>query len=215
MITKEQLKQFAPNVRLQNGDPYELLCNALNTTFESHDVSTARRVRYFMAHAYVESAGFTKFAENLFYSTPEQLVKVWPSRFTMDSNDHSKAYAPQYIKNPEKLANLVYANRNGNGAVSSGDGHLFRGRGIFGLTFLNNYAAYSKATYGDDRVVQDPDLVLAFKDGVESAGWFWTSHKLNACADSDLFTQSTKIINGSEATVPERIPVLNKANAIF
>lgn len=215
MITADQLKRFAPNVRKPDGNQYNDLAAAINATMLTHDISTARRIRYFMAHAFHESAGFTKFVENLYYSTPEQLVRVWPKRFTLDPDNKALAYANAYIKNPVILANLVYANRNGNGDTESGDGHLFRGRGIFGLTFRANYEAYSKKTYGDDRAVNNPDMIAAYKDGVESAGWFWTEHKLNECADADAFTKSTVIINGSDISVPERILVLNKGNSIF
>jgi putative chitinase len=125
------------------------------------------------------------------------------------------AYAPDYIKNPQKLGNLVYANRNGNGDVASGDGYLFRGRGAFHLTGRVNYTNYSKAVYGDLHIVSNPDLVLSMADAFMSAGWFWNNNGFNALADSDSFTEVTRIINGSTKTVPERIPVLNKANAIL
>jgi putative chitinase len=214
MITIEQLKQFAPPVG-KNDIRYTELVAAINETMGRHDISTAQRIRFFMTHAFHESAGFTKFAENLYYSTPEQLVRVWPKRFTLDPDDHAKIYAATCIKSPEKLANVVYANRIGNGGPDSGDGNLFRGRGIFGLTFRANYAAYSEDTYKDDRIVLNPALVSEYKDGVESAGWFWTKNKLNTCADTDAFERSTVIIQGSASSVPERRHVLGRASSIF
>jgi len=134
----------------------------------------------------------------------------------MDENAPGMEYAPDFVNAPEKLANLVYAAREGNGDVASGDGFAYRGRGGFNLTFHNNYAAASKYLYNDPSTyLNNPDLVAAPKDAMLSAGWFWQSNNLNALADTDSFTQVTKIINGSTVTVPQRMPLLNQANAIF
>lgn len=212
MITVEQLKKFAPNIRALSPSPYEDLCAALNETMQKHGINTPRRIRYFMAQCHVESQGFRKWEEDMYYKTADRLVVVFSPRLTMTPGP---GYAPDYLLNAEKLGNYVYAKRFGNGDPASGDGFRFRARGIIGLTFRDNYAAYSKATYGDDRVVKTPDLVAQYKDGVESAGWFWTTRKLNGFSDTDSFTAQTKAINGSERSVPERLPLLKLANSIF
>lgn len=210
MITVSQLKQFATQVK---ADQYDSMVIAINAAMEKYDITTARRIRYFMTQSSFESQGLTRMVENLNYKTPQRLVDVWPPRFTLDHTNLRKAYAPDYINNPEKLGEYVYGGRNGND--TPGDGFLFRGRGPFGLTGRGNYAKCSAAVYGDDRLVANPDLVSAYADGFLSAGWFWDLHGFNAMADSDSFTQVTKIINGSEVTVPDRLVVLNKANLIF
>lgn len=215
MITKQQLMSFAPNTAAVSDDPYQDLVDAINATLDKFNIDTPRRIRYFMAQSFFETQGFTRFVENLNYTTPERLVAVWPARFTMSAGDASRAFAPDYAGNPEKLANLVYANRNGNGDAASGDGWSFRGRGGFHLTFRGNYVRCSQDTYGDDRLVQNPDLVMAFPAAMASAGWFWNLHGFNDLADSDSLTKVTEIINGSAATVPERKVVLDKANLIF
>lgn len=207
-ITVDQLKKFAPKIFVIGATPYEDLVAALNTTMAKHKINTPRRIRYFMAQCYVESQGFRKFEEDLYYTTPERIVTVFSPRLSM-------ATAPDYVRNAEKLANFVYAKRFGNGDVASGDGYRFRARGIIGLTFNANYAAYSADTYGDNRCVKNPELVAQYKDGVESAGWYWTSKNLNALSDSDSFTLQTKAINGSDRSVPERLPILKLANSIF
>lgn len=191
------------------------IADAINATMAKYQIDQQpRRVRYFIAQSFFETQSYTKWVEDLYYSTPERIVNVWPTRFTMRQGG-SLAYAPDYIKNPAKLANFVYANRNGNGDVTSGDGYLFRGRGAFHLTGKVNYTNYSKSVYSDLRIVANPDLVMAFPDAFMSAGWFWNNNGFNGLADSDSFTQVTRIINGSDKTVPQRIPVLNKVNAIF
>lgn len=202
---------------------------AINETLLRYKINTPRRVRYFLAQSLFETTSYTKWVENLVYTTPQRIAEVWDTRFTMDRTKvgtyvinkktgkpypYPLAYAPEYANNPTKLANNVYAGRNGNGNEASGDGFKFRGRGAFHLTFLSNYMAYSMAVYGDTRIVQNPDLVALPTDAFVSAGWFWDKNGFNALADSDSFTKMTTVLNGSDATVPQRLPMLNKLNAI-
>lgn len=212
-ISNTQLAKFAP--ALDQATVNALVASINDTTARFGIDQSARRVRYFVAQSFFETQSYTKWSENLVYTTPERLVAVWPSRFTMDKSRTQFAYAPDYVNNAQKLANLTYANRNGNGDAASGDGWKYRGRGGFHLTFLGNYQKYSLDTYKDNRIVLNPDLVAQPQDAFMSAGWFWNSNGLSALADTDSFTQATKVINGSTDTVPQRLPVLTKANSVF
>jgi|ERR1700737_247141 len=207
----EELKKFAPDIK---GD-YTELATAITDTLTKFDINTPRRIRYFLTQAYVETAGFTKFVEDLYYSSASRIVEVWPSRFTLDKTSTSKALAYDYVKDSKKLGCFVYANRNGNGNIASEEGWIYRGMGGFGLTGKSNYAKCSEAVYGDNRLVTSPELVQAYEAGLLSAGWFWSSRELNELADKDEFSKVTEIINGSTATVPARLKVLNIANTIF
>jgi Chitinase class I len=51
----------------------------------------------------------------------------------------SDTEATTYVENERKIANLVYANRYGNGDTASGDGFAYRGGGFIQLTFKSNY----------------------------------------------------------------------------
>lgn len=201
-----------------------LLADNLNSVMARFSVDQApRRVRYFVAQTACETAYFSKWTEDLLYTTPARLAAVWPYRFTCDANacTANLFYAPDYINNPQKLANLVYANRNGNGNAASNDGWSFRGRGAFNLTFLNNYAAASKFLFQDPSVfLNNPDTVAEIPNGVLASGWFWTINGLNAQADQDAFTRTTQIINGAQGQtltnlVNERLVTLNLVNKIF
>lgn len=209
-VTASQIAQLTP--RAIGPDA---LADAINATAQYYGISdTQLRMRYFVAQSCFETQNYSFWAENLFYTTPDRLCAVWPSRFSMTQGS-ALAYAPDYTANSAKLANLVYANRYGNGDASSGDGFAFRGRGAFHLTFRSNYEAYSKARYGDDRIVQNPNLVAQPTDAFMSAGWFWSTNNLSAIADSDQYTKVTQVINGSTATVPQRLIALNQVNEIF
>lgn len=220
-ITTAQLSSFCPELpqaTVQN------LVNSVNAAMVRFNIDQSpRRVRYFMAQTCFETSKYTSFSENLMYTTAQRLVAVWPTRFTMQAPIQPSvsyvgtglAYAPDYINNPEALANLVYADRMGNGNVQSGDGWLFHGRGAIQLTGRAAYEAYDKAVYGDGHIVANPYLVSNTTDAMLSAAWFWSSNGLNAQADADAFTRATQIINGSTVTVAQRLPVLNLANSIF
>jgi putative chitinase len=209
-ITAAQIAQLTPNAVGPDA-----LANAINATAQYYGMANGQlRMRYFIAQSCFETQNFSFWSENLYYTTPDRLCVVWPSRFSMDGSNGT-ACASNYTCNPSALANLVYANRYGNGDASSGDGFAFRGRGAFHLTFRSNYAAYSQARYGDDRIVQNPDLVAQPADAFMSAGWFWANNGLSALADADQYTKATQVINGSTATVPQRLVTLNQVNKIF
>lgn len=210
MITEAQIKTLCPSPKID----IPKLVAALNAACEKYEINTARRRRYFVAQTMFETLSYLKFAEDMYYVTPEQLCKVWSTRFSM-IQEPKKAFAPDYVRNDKKLGNFIYAGRNGNGNQDSGDGYNFRGGGPIHLTGRANYAAASMAIYGDDRFITNPDLVREYGDGFLSAGWYWSVNGLNELADQDSFTKVTKIINGSEQTVKERLPVLNKVNLVI
>jgi len=211
LVSSAQLQLLNPHLR--NGIDLAQAINQVAAKF--HIDQDPRRLRYFVAQSLFETTSYTQWSENLVYTTPERLVTVWPDRFTLDKTRTQYAYAPDYINNAQKLANLVYAGRNGNGDAASGDGWKFRGRGAFHLTGRANYQEYDDEIYGDGHIVANPDLIMQPLDAFTSAGFFWNKHQMNSLADSDAFTQVTKIINGSTDTVPQRLVMLNKVNAVL
>jgi len=162
----------------------------LQAAMALHDISTQRRQAAFIAQAMLESARFTRLEENLFYTTPARIAAVWPSRFK--SADEAAAYA----RNPQKLANRVYAGRNGNGDEASGDGWLFRGRGLFQLTGRANYIRASAGTGQGSVYVLRPELVAEPSDACLTAAWYWRSNGCNDMADAGNFDATTRAING-------------------
>jgi putative chitinase len=143
-----------------------------------------------------ESANFTALKENLNYSA-EGLTKVWPKRFT------SLDAAQPYHRNPEKIANKVYADRMGNGDEASGEGFMYRGRGLIQLTGKTNYQLAGDSL--DVDFIAEPDLVSTPKYAALTAGWFWDKNNLNELADAQNWTGLTKKINGGTHGLDDRI----------
>jgi putative chitinase len=164
---------------------FELPLDAAMTAFT---INTPKRAAAFLAQAAHESIGFTRLQENLSYSTPERLMEVFKGRFT------GLADAAQYLRQPEKLANRVYANRLGNGDTASGDGWKYRGRGLFQLTGRANYMAAGDGLGTDYKA--NPDLVAEPPDAAFTAAWYWAVGNLNAMADVGQIDVITRRING-------------------
>jgi len=151
-------------------------------------INTPARIAGFLAQCRVESADFTRLEENLFYTTPERIRQVFPSRVA------SMADAARLVRNPKALANCVYAGKIGNGNEASGDGFRFRGRGIKQLTGRANYA---DAAEGLGRpYLEQPDLVAQPEDACLTAAWFFASAKGNLLADSAQWDAITRAVNG-------------------
>jgi putative chitinase len=113
--------------------------------------------------------------------------------------------ANAYQRQPEKIANRVYASRMGNGPEGSGDGYKFRGRGYIQLTGKENYTRFNSTVPED--IIGNPDLV-ATKYPLASAAFFFNSNKLWAIcdkgADSATVTAVTKRVNGGTIGLADR-----------
>lgn len=160
------------------------------------DIVTVERVAGFMSQCAHESGNFKVLSENLNYSA-EQLNKVFSKYFVKAGRD-----ANLYARQPEKIANVVYASRMGNGDTASGEGWKFRGRGLIQLTGKENYSNFAKnRNMSLDEVVS----YLQTKEGaLESACWFWNSRNINKSADSRDIVTMTRLINGGENGLDDR-----------
>lgn len=151
-------------------------------------IHTPARIAAFLGQCSMESAGFTRLEENLFYTTPERIRAVFPSRVK------SLADAAQLTRNPQALANRVYAGRLGNGDEASGDGWRYRGRGLVQLTGRDNYVAAADALAL--QLVTNPEQVAEPAAACMTAAWFWHARKLNILADSAQWDAITRAVNG-------------------
>lgn len=160
--------------------------DALNQVCEKYEINTALRIAGFLSQCGHESGGFRYTVENFNYSAA-RLLMVFPHYFNADS-------AKNYEYKPEKIANRVYANRMGNEDEASGDGWQYRGRGLIQLTGKDSYAAFSMAA--DNNSLVEPDLLEQPELAAMSAGWYWSTRKINSLADAQDVLGMTKRVNG-------------------
>lgn len=202
MITELQLKQIAPKCK----DSKELVV-ALNTLLPKYNITTPLRICHFLAQYACETQGFTKFVENTNYTTPERLLAIFPKYFK------SKIIAASYAGKPQAIANMVYADRFGNGSEQSGDGFKYRGRGLCHLTFKANYYQFTLET--GIEAIRHPELLEEIHYAVLAGCWYWNKRKINTLADANDSVAVTKAINGGTNGLAERQKLLSICQFVF
>ena len=193
MITLDILQQLCPNTKKS---VLELYAVPLHEVAEYYDMYVnMNRAAAFVAQTAHESGGFNFVKENLNYGA-KGLATTFKKYFPTEAD------AKPYERQPEKIANRVYANRMGNGNEASGDGYRFCGRGLIQLTGRNNYTKFA-ADLGIS--IEDTVAYLETPAGaVSSAGWFWDNNNLNQYCDSNDFVTLTKRINGGTIGLEDR-----------
>lgn len=183
----------------------------ISASMAAFGITTALRQAHFLAQVGHESAGFTRTEEGLNYSE-NALTAMFGKRITAaQANAYGRNTA--HPANQKMIANIIYANRNGNGDVASGDGYRYRGRGLIQITGRANYAALAGQLSAD--VVANPDLLKEpMQAGMSAAAW-WKNHGLNELADTDDVTRITRVINGGTNGLDDRITRLLKAKGIL
>jgi putative chitinase len=176
------------------------------------EINTPERIAGFLAQTSHESGGYTLLTENLNYKAAT-LAACWPNRFAVLGPNKkpvkdAKGFniptkvAESIAFKPELIANLCYSSRMGNGPAESGEGGLYRGRGLKQLTGKDNYARCGR-DLGID-LVGNPDLLLEPVYAARSAGWFWRTNSLSVFADKGDLEGMTKKINGGLIGYPAR-----------
>ncbi len=195
------------------------IASELNTNLTTYGLDSVLRRAHFFAQVRQEGgAGLEAKVESLNYS-PEGLKNT----FKYYRENPGKATTDAYEKDPrthkitrgadqETIANNVYANRNGNGSVASGDGWKFRGRGLIQVTGRGNYAEITRQygkLYADGVDFETlPDLMADFPYTVRSAVCFWIQHDLQTLADKGSSSADvdriTAVINRNTDSYAER-----------
>lgn len=118
------------------------------------------------------------------------------------------------LKYMEEIADgSHYEGRRDLGNVVKGDGKRFKGRGPMQITGRTNYRLYGKSIGVD--LEAHPELLAQPPACIDSAGWFWSTHKLNDLADKDDVVAITKRINGGTTGLLQREARLLAAKKCF
>lgn len=182
-LSADQLQQMLPTNR--NIVQWHELAHEL---FPRYQIDTVERIAGFVANTAHESLDWTIIEENLNYSAAA-LNRVFGKYFR-----HAGVDPRGYHRQPERIANRVYANRMDNGNESSGDGWRYRGRGLIQLTGKYNYKRFS------DYIGIEMDRIVNYLStpvgALDSACWFWYTNGLNEIADRQDIRGMTRRING-------------------
>lgn len=196
-MEQEQLKEILPHCKDTEG-----WAQALSAVLPEYGIESPVEIAAFLSQVGHESASLNTLQENLNYGV-NGLMTTFKKYFA------NEAVAQEYARKPEKIANRVYAGRMGNGSEESGDGWKYRGRGILQVTGKNNYAACSQKLFGDDRLLDNPDLLLEPEHAVASALWYWDSRNIKQ--HSEDVVQVTKMVNGGTIGLSDRQEIYNRA----
>lgn len=202
-ITAEQLLQLFPKATP--------LLPWLLPAMQARGVDTAIRQAAFLAQVGHESAGLTRWVESLAYSA-QGLADTWPRRFR-NAAGKPTALANQLAYQPPAIANQVYAGRNGNGDEASGDGWLYRGRGLLQVTGRANYRRVGDGLGQPFEAA--PQLLAEPRWACESAAWWWSAAGLNELADGGRFEDITRRINGGLTGQAERLKLWKRAQELL
>lgn len=205
LITPEQLNKIATHINSQRAT---VMTGLLNELCQKYGITDINPFQMFLANVIQECGEFAHKEENMNYR-PQTLMKVWPSRFK------DLATANQYAGNPQKLANLVYANRMGNGGTASGDGWQFKGGGFIGLTGRTLYTQY--ATFIGKDVTEASNLIRSDnRFALDSACWFFAIlKKLIPVAQTGNFKAVVKGINGGYIGLDVRQMYYERVKNVF
>lgn len=230
-ITVAQLKKIFPAA----AEPYlQQVADEFNRNLTGYKLDTPLRRAHFFAQVRQEAgSALSPKQENLNYRSGVLLEKFSYYRkhraeADTDGRLEETTYVEKTIKGVKKkvkeikiihkadqvaIANKAYAERSKNGPPESGDGWRFRGRGIFQLTFRDNYKKFSAdysqywSTGGDD-FVKNPDALCEYPHFIRSAIWFWIDKSVYKQADGGASNSDvdsvTSIINPAMDGAAER-----------
>lgn len=208
IITPVQLLRIAPRC------PDTIAwARALNEAMREFGIESKLQVAHWLAQLAHESTEFSRLVENLNYTDPERIARIFRSSFDLDADGvidpEEIEFARGFVRSPILLANRAYAGKHGNGGESSGDGWRYRGRGPIGLTFKGNYARAGQAL--GLPLVEQPEIVMDPDVGARVAGWYWQSRGLGPLADLGELEAITRKINGGTHGLEDRRRYLNTA----
>lgn len=127
----------------------------------------------------MKETGGKNTSENLNYgnTSNDRIKSIFGSRATGKSD----AELNDIKKDPTKMGEMMYGKDTKIGQqmgnTEAGDGFKYRGRGFIQLTGKSNYAQASKAIYGDDRLVKNPDMLDDPQVAADVSAWYMKKGK--------------------------------------
>lgn len=170
------------------------LYDKYRTMFSLYGVDTPLRKSHFMAQIDHES-NLKPQRESLYYTDANRAKNIFKTPF----KGKSLEFVSKYLRDSEKMANYVYANRMGNGDEFSGDGYKYRGGGFLQHTGKYEYERLTKESGVD--YVNNPELLETEADAVISALSYWKRNNLNKYADIDDLDGVSDLVNIGRKTV--------------
>lgn len=140
-------------------DCHAALCNAI----EEFDLGGLATLSLFLAAAAANTRNFTRFEEDFSERDPHTLLMMFPELDNLST-------ANRYAGRPILLANRLLGSKFGNGPDESGDGHLYRGRGVVPVRGRSAYLA-AGAYFQDRRMASLPEACASPEIACRIGAW--------------------------------------------
>jgi putative chitinase len=204
-ITGADLRVLNPSLAPARAD---LFASVLGHALAAAGIDTPRRVRHFFAQALQETGALRGLVESTNYTNAQRLDDMFRN---VQGLDHARRLI---AAGPEAIGNTIYANKNGNGGVDSGDGFRFRGRGFLQVTGRANYRSIGAVV--NMPLEEQPELLGEPDPAAVAAATFWQQRNINSAADADDIGTVTFLVNGpARLHLAERRVWLTKAAAVW
>lgn len=194
-FTKEKLIKAGGTAA---GEWYEYL----NTMLPKYNITTPERVAAFVGNVGVETS-WKNIEETVKYKAEYLFDKLNPGRKRFATLEDAQVAVS---KGAEYVANIIYMVERKLLDPQPGDGWRYRGRGLKQLTFKDNYLRASKAFFGDDRLVKNPDLVVTDKNiAVETGCWYFKTKNISEYADKKDWGACGSLVNSGKPNADPKI----------
>ena len=178
-------------------------------------LNTDMRLAQFLAQVREEVGPEFKVVRESLNYREEAVLKMWPNRISVDQAEKYARDEDTPKTNQEAIANLVYANRLGNGAPDSdGDGDMdkdddgfkYRGAGCLQITGKSNFAEVQKRCIKYAGKEMDPNTLEGF---IVFGMSFWIWQDCYKAADTGDADKVTAIINKHTESYAKRKEYFN------
>ena len=164
--------QMAPKTAPMTGGVKDNLA-MMTRALQEQGITDPKMINATLANVMKETGGKINVEEDLAgyaNTSNERIRSIFGARAAKKSDEELNAIK----KDPKQFAEMMYGKDSGMGLgnVDPGDAYKFRGRGAVGLTGKANYAAASKDLFGDDRLVQNPELLQDPEMAAKTSAWF-------------------------------------------
>jgi putative chitinase len=194
ILTGDRLASVFPDA---DSERLSAIARELDLRVVSGQLDTRERLIHFFAQMRQEAGPRARLEEDFDYN-PRGLRATYS--YFRENPDQAELYGrtDDHPADPVAIANLAYADRNGNGDAASADGWTYRGRGLFQLTGRANYREFSnwhESNFGEGIDFEiDPDRAAEPVYAVRSAIYFWLDRNLPTLADAGLTDEATDTI---------------------
>lgn len=194
ILTGDRLASVFPDA---DSERLSAIARELDLRVVSGQLDTRERLIHFFAQMRQEAGPRARLDEDFDYN-PRGLRATYS--YFRENPDQAELYGrtDDHPADPVAIANLAYADRNGNGDAASADGWTYRGRGLFQLTGRANYREFSnwhESNFGEGIDFEiDPDRAAEPVYAVRSAIYFWLDRNLPTLADAGLTDEATDTI---------------------